>query len=181
MFVVTLAAVTELVLGFRVNMSELFATLITGRPEVDVVLVEFFIVVLALFDGLVTKDNEIPLNMEDVVGRDVLRDDEVRVETVVGFVLAALGVVGFDIVPGISGALDIAGRVIVNVLIALIVTVWLIVMSDVAMLAMGEDVWAEDVWAWAVIVSVRVTVVVLTFSTSKLVVVSDVLNGSIDI
>lgn len=176
-FVVAIAAVTELVLGFSVNLSELFATLIAGRPEVLEVCIEvvvIFIVVLALFDGLVTKEKEMPFNMEGVVERDVL-----RIETAVGFVFTILEAIGFDIVPATFGALDMAGKVIVNVLVALIVIVWSIVMSDVTVLAM-----AGEVCAWAVIVSVRVTVavnVVLTFSVLSLVVVIDVLRGCIDI
>ena len=62
---------TELIPGFRVNLSELLATLIAGRPEdLEVCddIVVLFIVVLALFDRLVTKENEIPVNTEDVVG-----------------------------------------------------------------------------------------------------------------
>jgi hypothetical protein len=125
-FAVAIAIATELVPGFRLNMSELFATLIAGRPEVLEVCRDD--VVLALFDGLVTKENEIPVNMEAIVGRNVLRGDEVRVEIVVGFVMVTLETDGFDIVPTTSGALDMAGKVTVNVLIALMVMMFSMVM-----------------------------------------------------
>ena len=176
MFVVAFAAVTELVLGFSVNMSELFATLIAGKLEVCFEVVVIFIVMLALFDWLVTKENEIPFTMDDVVGRDVLRGNEVGIETVLGFVLKTLEVHEFDIVSATSGALDMSGKVIVNLLVAFIVAVWSVVMSDVMML----DIFG-DVCAWTVVISVRVTVnVVLTCSTLRLVEVIDVLKGSID-
>lgn len=68
MFVVTFAAVTELVLGCSENISELFATLIAGRLEVFEINVDvvFSVVVIAWFEELVTKENEMSLNMEDV-------------------------------------------------------------------------------------------------------------------
>ena len=84
-------------------------------------------------------------------------------EIVVGFVVATLEAV----IPATTEALDMAGTVIVNVLVALMVTVLLIVMRDVTVPAM-----AEVVCAWAVIVSVRVTVDVK--------VVTDLLECSID-
>ena len=102
-----------------------------------------------------------------------------RIEIVVGFVVTMLEANGSDIVPATSGALDMAGKVIVDVLIALMVMVLPMVMMEVIVLATSGAVCAS-----AVIVSIRVTVavnVVVTSSALRLIVAIDVLKGSIDL